>query len=116
MGIDLNKKKTKKPKKLWGLLFFKTITPNYKNVDDKKNAKGENIKENYEKEWTMKKNDNNSNNNNNNNNKIINRANLDFYCSPQRLCREWKLFQKVDRRRYWITLNQFNPNFFKKMP
>ena len=50
MGIDLNKKKTKKPKKLWGLLFFKTITPNYKNVDDKKNAKGENIKENYEKE------------------------------------------------------------------
>ena len=45
MGIDLKKKK-KKPKKLWGLLFFKTITSNYKNVDDKKNAKGENIKEN----------------------------------------------------------------------
>ena len=48
MGIDLNKKKTKKPKKLWGLLFFKTITPYYKNVDDKKNAKGENTKENLE--------------------------------------------------------------------
>ena len=42
------KKKNKKPKQLWGLLFFKTITPNYKNVDDKKNAKGENIKENLE--------------------------------------------------------------------
>ena len=47
MGIDLNKK-TQKTKKLWGLLFFKTITLNYKNVDDKKNAKGENIKENLE--------------------------------------------------------------------
>ena len=29
-----------------GAFVFKTITPNYKNVDDKKNAKGENIKEN----------------------------------------------------------------------